>query len=98
MSNHAVKDTWPKARTRQQHFTADEVAYVECSYLAGLPVATVAQYLGCASRTIYMRYKVLRGEANERKPRRSTARVIRQEPKVPAPKPDRYYRSSFTPS
>lgn len=63
-----LDDRWKCARTRQQHFTPEEIALIEQRFNSGVGPRAVAFELKCSSRVIYTRYSELRGERQNRQP------------------------------
>jgi hypothetical protein len=56
-------DDWTITRTRQQHFTPDEIALIEKRFHEGVKATSVAREMQCSSRVIYNRYADLRDAA-----------------------------------
>jgi Zn-dependent peptidase ImmA (M78 family) len=92
-----MKDDWPYTRTRQQHFTAEEVALIQKAHKEKRKAASVARELGCSSRVIYTRYAELNGVV--RPYRKYEQRRQEAKPKAAAkPIPARFYKSDFNPT
>lgn len=53
-------DDWPIKRTRQQHFTYQEVKFIEKCFREGWKPAAVARKLECSIRSIHARYNRIR--------------------------------------
>lgn len=86
------KDDWEKPRPRHVHFTAEEEAVVMAAFKANRPAREVARELKCATRTIHMRYRIMRGDPVVRGHRTLGTRVVQRRPAL---LPERHYKSDF---
>jgi hypothetical protein len=90
------KDDWEKPRGRRgngSHFTAEEVAFVEASFRQHRSARETARQLNCATRSINMRFRAMRGDPT---PERRSHR--KPEPTPTRSMPDRasrFYTSTF---
>lgn len=87
-----------KSRTKQRgHLTPTEIALIRRERRRGTAVDTVADALGCSSRTVQNYYSLLKAEGLPfGKPSRHKVAVSAVEPGEQ--KSSRFYRSDFVPN
>ena len=56
------EDNWKNKRTRQQHFTTDELEFIRAGYKSGRLAKSVAFDLKCSTRVIHTRFADFRSE------------------------------------
>ena len=88
------RDDWPKTRKSNTIFNSQEVAIVNKGFRDGIPVKDIARQLGCSSKTIYDRYKKLRGGVRQHHSEKKALEEKRIE-KVKFDPTSRFYKSNF---
>lgn len=56
------RDDWEKPRSKGQHLTADEIAFIKAEYRNRTPIRTVARHLKCSSRVVSKYFGLFRAE------------------------------------
>jgi hypothetical protein len=79
------RDDWEKPRSKGQHLTADEIAFIKSEYRNRSPIRSVARALKCSSRVVSKYFGLFKAEG------------VRGVPFDPALQPtaSRFYRSNF---
>lgn len=85
-------DDWKKPRGHGEHLTSDEKEFIAEGFRKGRTARDVARDLKCASRTVQIYYRAMKGDTS---PKRARIKVI-ERPKAPPPdRAKRFYRSNF---
>lgn len=87
------KEDWEKPRSRSVHLTTEEIAKVKIGFNCGRKPFDVARDLKCAARTISRYYETFRGNGRPKKYKPKMVEV--EQPRIPAPPQDRFYKSNF---
>ncbi|MDB5620542.1 MAG: hypothetical protein JWQ24_4780 [Tardiphaga sp.] len=78
------RDNWEKPRSKGQHLTADEIAFIKSEYRKRSSIRDVARSLKCSSRVVSKYFGLFKAEG------------VRGVPFNPASQqPSRFYKSNF---